>query len=63
MASSSLYDYEPSKPAAVVAILAYALSSIYHIYQLVQLKAYFFTTFIVGAISTASPLSFPNLPP
>ncbi|PLB54150.1 putative RTA1 domain protein [Aspergillus steynii IBT 23096] len=50
MGSWSLYDYEPSKPAALVAILAYALSSIYHIYQLVQLKAYFFTSFIVGAI-------------
>lgn len=56
----SLYQYEPSKPAAIIAIICYALSSLYHIYQLIQLKAYFFTTFIVGALST-SPFTLPLL--
>ncbi|KAH8432707.1 RTA1 domain-containing protein [Aspergillus melleus] len=46
----SFYRYEPSMPAAVIAIICYGLSTIYHIYQLIRLKAYFFTTFIVGAI-------------
>ncbi|OQD63514.1 hypothetical protein PENPOL_c009G02298 [Penicillium polonicum] len=46
----SLYDYTPSKAGAIIALICYGLSASYHIFQMIKLKSYFFTTFIVGAI-------------
>ncbi|THC94949.1 hypothetical protein EYZ11_005588 [Aspergillus tanneri] len=43
------YHFSPSKPACIISILCYGISTIYHVYQLVQLKCYFFTTFVIGA--------------
>jgi hypothetical protein len=51
MAEWSFYDYNPTKAGAIVAILCFGASAAYHIFQLVKMKCYFFTTFIVGAIS------------
>jgi hypothetical protein len=51
MADWSFYDYNPSKAAAIIAIICYGASLGYHVFQLVKLKCYFFTTFIIGAFS------------
>jgi hypothetical protein len=51
MADWSFYDYSPSKAGAIIALICYAISAGYHVFQMIKLKCYFFTTFIVGAIS------------
>ncbi|KAJ5349945.1 hypothetical protein N7541_007672 [Penicillium brevicompactum] len=50
MGDWSFYDYSPSKVGAIIALICYGASTGYHIFQLVNLKSYFFITFIVGAI-------------
>ncbi|KAJ5698456.1 RTA1 like protein-domain-containing protein [Penicillium macrosclerotiorum] len=50
MASYALYQYTPSLAAAVIALICYGASSGYHIYQMIKLRCYFFSTFIAGAL-------------
>ncbi|KAJ5784310.1 uncharacterized protein N7503_009522 [Penicillium pulvis] len=50
MADWSFYDYSPSKVGAIIALICYGASAGYHIFQLVAMKCFFFTTFIVGAL-------------
>lgn len=47
----SLYDYSPSKVGAIIAIICYGASTGYHVFQMAKMKCFFFTTFIIGAIS------------
>ncbi|KAJ5681906.1 uncharacterized protein N7477_001846 [Penicillium maclennaniae] len=50
MSDYNFYDYTPSKAGAIIAIICYGTSAGYHIFQLIKLKSFFFSTFIVGAI-------------
>ncbi|OGE49254.1 hypothetical protein PENARI_c022G12050 [Penicillium arizonense] len=50
MGDWSFYDYSPTKVGAVIAIICYGISAGYHVFQLVKMKCYFFTTFTIGAI-------------
>ncbi|KAJ5145194.1 hypothetical protein N7448_002586, partial [Penicillium atrosanguineum] len=50
MADWSFYDYTPSKVGAIIAIICFGFSAGYHVFQLIKLKSFFFSTFIVGAI-------------
>lgn len=52
MGDWTFYDYAPSKPGAIIALICFGASTGYHIFQLVKFKSYFFITFIAGAIST-----------
>jgi hypothetical protein len=51
MADWSFYDYTPSKVGAIIALLCFGASAGYHVFQLFKLKSFYFTTFIVGAMS------------
>jgi hypothetical protein len=51
MGDWSFYDYSPTRVGAVIAIICYGISAGYHVFQLVKMRCYFFTTFIIGAIS------------
>lgn len=47
----SFYDYDPTLAGAVIALIVYGGSTGFHGFQLWKLKCYFFTTFVLGAIS------------
>ncbi|KAL6918731.1 hypothetical protein FSHL1_002731 [Fusarium sambucinum] len=44
------YHYDPSMAAAVIFIVAFSLSGIYHTYQVIRLKSWYFIPFVVGSI-------------
>ena len=48
--SFKLYHYDPSVAAAVVFVFLFLATSIYHVWQMVKQKTWFFTAFIVGGI-------------
>ncbi|KAL2849431.1 RTA1 like protein-domain-containing protein [Aspergillus pseudodeflectus] len=48
--SSSIYHYDPTLAGAIIALIFYGASTVFHIFQLWKFKCYFFTTFIIGAI-------------
>ena len=58
MSEYAFYHYSPSVAAAAIAFVCYGASTGFHIFQLWKLRSWFFTTFIVGAISTISSLPF-----
>lgn len=45
-----LYHYDPSVAAAVVFVLLFLATSIYHVWQMVRSRTWFFLAFIVGGI-------------
>jgi hypothetical protein len=47
----SFYHYDPTLAGATIALIFYGASTGFHVFQLWKFKCYFFTTFIVGAIS------------
>ncbi|CAJ0544033.1 Ff.00g040490.m01.CDS01 [Fusarium sp. VM40] len=42
------YHYDPSLPAAVIFISLFGLSSLLHLYQIIQFRAWYFVPFLVG---------------
>ncbi|KAJ0154783.1 Streptomycin 3''-adenylyltransferase [Fusarium oxysporum f. sp. albedinis] len=44
------YHYDPSMAAAVIFIVAFSLSGIYHTYQVIRLRSWYFIPFVVGSI-------------
>lgn len=44
------YHYDPSMVAAVIFIVVFSLSGIYHTYQVIRLRSWYFIPFIVGSI-------------
>jgi hypothetical protein len=50
------YHYDPSMAAAVIFIVAFSLSGIYHTYQVIRLRSWYFIPFVVGSIGTISIL-------
>ncbi|KAL4767149.1 RTA1 like protein-domain-containing protein [Aspergillus nidulans var. acristatus] len=44
------YYYDPTLVGAIIALVLYGTSTLYHVLQLWKFKCYFFTTFIIGAI-------------
>jgi len=51
MAGFSYYQYEPSMPAAVVAMLAFLITSLFHSYQLTRTRSWYLIPLIVGGYS------------
>lgn len=48
---NGIYQYAPSKAACVIAAGLFGLSAIYHVFQLLRSRAWFYTSFVVGALS------------
>ncbi|KAF5560173.1 Streptomycin 3 adenylyltransferase [Fusarium napiforme] len=44
------YHYDPSLTAAIIFIVAFSLSGIYHTYQVIRLRSWYFIPFVVGSI-------------
>jgi hypothetical protein len=49
---NGIYLYTPSKPACLIAAGLFGVSAAYHLFQLVRSRAWFYTSFVVGALST-----------
>jgi hypothetical protein len=43
-----LYHYNPSKAAAIVMIVAFAISTLFHTYQLFRKRTWYFIPFVIG---------------
>ncbi|KAH8654391.1 RTA1 like protein-domain-containing protein [Ilyonectria robusta] len=48
--SDERYKYDPSLAAAVIFIVCFGLSGIYHVFQVVRLKSWYFIPFIIGCL-------------
>jgi hypothetical protein len=48
--SSKLYHYDSSVAAAVVFVLLFLATTIYHAWQMVRQKTWFLTAFIIGIV-------------
>lgn len=46
-----IYQYAPSKPACILAAGLFGLSALYHSFQLLRSRAWFYTSFVIGAWS------------
>ncbi|KAJ5990327.1 hypothetical protein N7522_010534 [Penicillium canescens] len=46
--SFKLYRYTPSLVAAIIFIVLFALATLYHLYQVVRTRSWYFTVFVVG---------------
>ena len=49
--SNGIYLYTPNKAACIIAAGLFGLSAAYHLFQLLRSRAWFYTPFVVGAIS------------
>lgn len=49
-----IYQYAPSKPACILAAGLFGLSALYHLFQLIRSRAWFYTSLVVGALSKSS---------
>ena len=54
----ALFPYEPSKIGAILFAVLFGLSTIYHLFQMIRGRAWFYTAFVIGAISTSSLPSY-----
>ncbi|KAH7024191.1 RTA1 like protein-domain-containing protein [Ilyonectria destructans] len=48
--SDERYKYDPSLAAAVIFIVCFGLSGIYHAFQVIRLKSWYFIPFIIGCL-------------
>jgi hypothetical protein len=46
--SFKLYRYTPSLVAAIIFIVVFALATLYHLYQVVRTRSWYFTIFVGG---------------
>jgi hypothetical protein len=46
--SFELYRYTPSLVAAIIFIVLFVLATLYHLYQVVRTRSWYFTIFVVG---------------
>ena len=58
----ALFPYDPSKVGAILFAVLFSLSTIYHLFQMIRGRAWFYTAFVIGSISTSLLLSSFNSP-
>ncbi|KAI4671230.1 uncharacterized protein J4E88_009263 [Alternaria novae-zelandiae] len=46
----ALFPYEPSKVGAILFAVLFGLSTIYHLFQMIRGRAWFYTAFVIGSI-------------
>jgi len=50
----ALFPYEPSKIGAILFAVLFGLSTLYHFFQMIRGRAWFYTAFVIGSISLSS---------
>jgi hypothetical protein len=48
---TGIYLYEPSRAGAIIAASAFGISAIYHLFQMVRKRAWFYGSLTVGSFS------------
>ncbi|KAL6229950.1 hypothetical protein BDW75DRAFT_234795 [Aspergillus navahoensis] len=51
MANSGYYPYDPSSAGAILAMLLFGGSALFHTWQILKTRTWFFTAFLIGAYS------------
>lgn len=51
MGDTGYYPYKPSSAGAIIFMLAFGGSALFHLWQMIKARAWFFTAFLVGALS------------
>ena len=46
----ALYRYEPSKPAATIFTILFALTTILHLLQMIRTRAWYLTALVIGGL-------------
>ena len=49
------YRYAPSKTAAIIFAIAFVCTTLFHVYQMIAKRAWYFTPFIVGGCRKSFP--------
>lgn len=49
-----LYRYDPSLPAAIVAVIVFAVLTTLHTWRLWRARAFYFTPFVIGGVCKPS---------
>lgn len=50
MSEHNIYGYNPSLPAAIIFIILFGVSTVYHGYQLVKSRCMYFIPFLIGGV-------------
>lgn len=50
MSAKNYYPYSPSLAAAAIFAALFALTTLFHLYQMVRTRTWFFTAFIIGGL-------------
>lgn len=58
-----LYRYNPSLPAAIVAVVVFAILTAYHGWLMRRWKAYYFTPFFIGGVCESQQEQETHAPP
>ena len=45
-----LYRYTPSLAAAIIFIILFVVISVYHLYQVIRMRSWYFLVFVAGGI-------------
>ena len=53
-----LYDYDPSKSAAVVFAIIFAITTLLHMFQMIRKRSWYFIPFVIGGLCKFSSLFF-----
>jgi hypothetical protein len=48
---NGIYPYKPNKNITLVAVALFGLSAIYHLVHMIRKRAWFYSSFVVGAMS------------
>jgi len=54
---TGIYPYKPNSKICIVAALLFGGSAIFHAWQMLRKRTWFYTPLVVGAISKLSPFS------
>jgi hypothetical protein len=54
-AKTGLFPYAPSEIGAILFAGLFGLSTLYHLFQMIRGRAWFYTAFVVGSISNCPP--------
>ncbi|KAK1147601.1 hypothetical protein N8T08_000943 [Aspergillus melleus] len=49
MEDTGYYPYKPSSAGAIIFMLAFGASALFHLWQMIKTRAWFFTAFLIGA--------------
>jgi hypothetical protein len=56
------YHYQPSLPAAVIFIVLFATTTIYHVFKLIKARTWYFIPFVIGGICKSSLVNLQHVP-